>query len=58
MGHWRGRGMNWNSMGAHCHMTDYEKNYSATTDSYTTTWREHGIGCFQCHGDLPADHAT
>ncbi|MGH7959007.1 MAG: tetratricopeptide repeat protein [Opitutaceae bacterium] len=56
-GHWRGRGMNWNSMCAHCHLTDYKKNYHATTDTYATTWREHGIGCAQCH-DLPADHAA
>ena len=56
-GHWRGRGMNWNSMCAHCHLTDYNKNYNATTDTYATTWREHGIGCAQCH-DMPADHAA
>ncbi|MFM9080372.1 MAG: multiheme c-type cytochrome, partial [Opitutaceae bacterium] len=55
-GHWRGRGMNWNSMCAHCHMTDYRKNYDPVKDLYTTTWREHGVGCFQCHGDLPASH--
>ena len=56
-GHWRGRGMNWNSMCAHCHMTDYKKNYDATTDTYATTWREHGVGCTQCHGDLAPEHA-
>ncbi|MSU49073.1 MAG: tetratricopeptide repeat protein [Opitutus sp.] len=55
-GYWRGRGMNWNSMCAHCHLTDYKKNYDATTDVYATTWREHGVGCSQCHGDLPASH--
>ena len=57
-GHWRGRGMNWNSMCAHCHLTDYHKNYNATTDSYATTWREHGIGCAQCHGEIAPDHAA
>lgn len=56
-GHWRGRGMNWNSMCAHCHLTDYNKNYNAVTDTYATTWREHGVGCAQCH-NMPADHAT
>ena len=56
-GHWRGRGMNWNSMCAHCHLTGYNKNYNATTDTYSTTWREHGIGCAQCHA-MPADHAA
>ncbi len=55
-GHWTGRGMNWNSMCAHCHMTGYAKNYDAVTDTYATTWREHGIGCTQCHGELPAGH--
>ncbi len=55
-GHWRGRGMNWNSMCAHCHLTDYNKNYNPTTDTYATTWREHGVGCAQCHGEMPASH--
>jgi len=26
----RGRGMNWNSMCAHCHLTDFKKNYDVT----------------------------
>lgn len=56
-GHWTGRGMNWNSMCAHCHMTGYSKNYNAVTDTYATTWREHGVGCAQCH-DMPANHAA
>ncbi len=55
-GHWRGRGMNWNSMCAHCHMTEFRKNYNPVTDTYATTWREHGVGCHQCHGDFPAKH--
>jgi predicted CXXCH cytochrome family protein len=55
-GHWRGRGMNWNSMCAHCHMTDYHKNYNPTADTYSTTWREHGVGCTQCHGGITNDH--
>lgn len=55
-GHWTGRGMNWNSMCAHCHMTGYEKNYDTATDTYRTTWVEHGVGCIQCHGPMPADH--
>lgn len=56
-GHWLGRGMNWNSMCAHCHNTAYEKNYNAVTDTYTTKWKEHGVGCVQCHA-LPPDHGT
>ena len=55
-GHWRGRGMNWNSMCAHCHMTDFRKNYDPVADTYATTWQEHGVGCSQCHAGLPASH--
>ncbi len=55
-GHWRGRGMMWNAMCAHCHLTEFRKNYDPATDTFSSTWREHGIGCFQCHGDLPANH--
>ncbi len=55
-GHWTGRGMNWNSMCAQCHMTGYQKNYSAATDSYASKWVEHGVGCIQCHGPMPTDH--
>ena len=57
-GHWRGRGMNWNSMCAQCHLTDYAKNYQVGTDTYASTWLEHGVGCVQCHGDLTPDHAA
>ncbi|AOS43625.1 Tetratricopeptide repeat protein [Lacunisphaera limnophila] len=55
-GHWTGRGMNWNSMCAQCHMTGYRKNYTAATDSYRSTWVEHGVGCIQCHGPTLGDH--
>ena len=55
-GHWRGRGMNWNSMCAHCHMTDFNKRYDAATDTFASTWREHGVGCSQCHGQSTAEH--
>ncbi len=55
-GHWTGRGMNWNSMCAVCHLTNFQKNYSAATDTYASTWSEHGIGCAQCHGEIAADH--
>jgi predicted CXXCH cytochrome family protein len=54
-GHWTGRGMNWNSMCAHCHMTGYDKNYDLISDTYTTTWTEHGVGCASCHA-MPTDH--
>lgn len=57
-GHWTGRGMNWNSMCAHCHMTGYQKNYDATTDSFHSTWVEHGVGCIQCHGPTVPGHGA
>ncbi len=49
-GHWTGRGMNWNSMCADCHMTGYDKGYEPVSDSYQTTWVELGVGCEGCHG--------
>ncbi len=55
-GHWSGLGMNWNSMCAHCHMTGFQKNYFAETDSYQSTWVEHGVGCIQCHGPVSSGH--
>lgn len=55
-GHWTGRGMNWNSMCAQCHMTGYRKNYDPASDSYASSWVEHGVGCRQCHGPMPDDH--
>jgi len=55
-GHWTGRGMNWNSMCASCHMTGYRKNYRASDDSYASSWVEHGVGCIQCHGPMRYDH--
>lgn len=57
-GHWTGRGMNWNSMCAHCHMTGYQKNYDAASDSYKSTWVEHGVGCIQCHGPTADAHGA
>lgn len=55
-GHWTGRGMNWNSMCAHCHLTGYQKNYDAATDTFHSTWVEQGIGCIQCHGPTKPGH--
>lgn len=55
-GHWTGRGMNWNSMCAHCHMTGFLKQYDVEADLYRSTWTEHGISCIQCHGPVPEDH--
>ena len=55
-GHWTGRGMNWNSMCAHCHMTGFTKGYDPATDTFHSKWVEHGVGCIQCHGPTGPDH--
>ncbi len=48
-GHWTGRGMNWNSQCAWCHMSGFRKNYQVETDTFRSTWKEPGITCIQCH---------
>lgn len=48
-GHWTGRGLTWNSQCASCHMTDFQKNYNPTNDTYASTWKAMGISCTQCH---------
>lgn len=48
-GHWLGRGMNWNSQCAWCHMTGFHKNYDEATDAYASSWTEPGVTCIQCH---------
>ncbi len=53
-GHWSNRGMNWNSMCATCHTTNFQKNYRPATDSYESTYLERGVGCEQCHGPMKA----
>lgn len=57
-GHWTGRGMNWNTMCAPCHMTGYKAGYDAATDTFNSTWLEQGIGCVQCHGNPPTGHGS
>ena len=56
-GHWLGRGMNWNSQCAWCHMTGFHKKYSASEDKYASTWQEPGVTCLQCHRLAPAADA-
>ncbi len=51
-GHWTGRGMNWNSQCAWCHMSEFSKNYDPQKDRYASTWKEPGVTCIQCHGPL------
>lgn len=48
-GHWLGRGMNWNSQCAWCHMSGFRKNYDEKADRYASTWQEPGVTCIQCH---------
>ncbi len=48
-GHWRGRGMNWNTQCAWCHMSGFQKNYNSNEDRYRSTWKEPGVTCIQCH---------
>lgn len=48
-GHWTGRGMNWESQCAWCHMSGFKKNYDVTTDTFKASWQEPGITCIQCH---------
>ena len=56
-GHWQGRGMNWNSQCAWCHMSGFRKNYDAEKNQYASTWSEPGVTCVQCHrvAEHPAD---
>lgn len=48
-GHWLGRGMNWNSQCAWCHTSHFRKNYDAVTNRYSSSWKEPGVTCIQCH---------
>ena len=48
-GHWTGRGMNWESQCAWCHMSGFRKNYDVATDSFKASWEEPGITCIRCH---------
>ena len=48
-GHWTGRGMNWESQCAWCHMSGFRKNYDIATDTFKASWQEPGITCIRCH---------
>ena len=48
--HWTGPYKTWNARCAECHATGFEKNYDATTGSYSSTQAEIGVGCEACHG--------
>lgn len=51
-GHWTGRGMNWNTQCAWCHMSQFRKKYDPDKDRYASTWTEPGVTCIQCHGPV------
>lgn len=48
--HWTGRQNNWNFMCAECHTTQFRKNYSADTKTYSSTWSAVNVSCEACHG--------
>jgi len=50
-GHWTGRGMNWNSQCAVCHVSGFDKGYEADSDSYSSRQAADGVGCISCHVD-------
>jgi predicted CXXCH cytochrome family protein len=52
--HWTGSFQNWNSRCAACHSTGLEKNYSAASDGYRTSWQEVNVACEACHGPAGA----
>lgn len=51
-GHWRQRGMNWNSQCAWCHTTDFVKGYDPRTDTWRSSWSAAGVACASCHGAM------
>ncbi|MBA2320512.1 MAG: hypothetical protein H0V89_05090, partial [Deltaproteobacteria bacterium] len=56
-GHGTGRGANWNSRCASCHVTGFEKGYAPATDTWASTFVALGVGCEACHGPASA-HAA
>ena len=48
--HWTGPYQNWNARCAECHSTNLQKNFSATSGEYSTTWSEINVACEACHG--------
>jgi len=52
--HWTQPSQNWNFMCADCHVTDFQKGYSASTDTLDSRWAEMGVGCEACHGPASA----
>lgn len=47
---WRDSAYTFNTGCYNCHVSQLTSNYTLTTDTYRTTWREPGINCETCHG--------
>ncbi|MBT3380332.1 MAG: tetratricopeptide repeat protein [Lentisphaerae bacterium] len=47
---WRDPLLTFNTACYNCHVSQLDKNYDASTNTYHTTWREPGINCEACHG--------
>ena len=41
---------NWNHMCGDCHTTGFSKNYSDSSNTFTSRWSETANGCESCHG--------
>ncbi len=54
---WREPAYTFNASCFNCHVSQFDRNYDAATDSYRTTWGEPGINCETCHGPA-ADHVA
>lgn len=48
--HWTRPSQNWNFMCADCHVTNYQKGFTAAQGSFKPQRAELGIGCEACHG--------
>lgn len=48
--HWTGPYQRWNSRCAHCHSTNFKKNFDPRTETYTSSWAEVNVACEACHG--------
>jgi len=51
---WKDPMFTFNNACYHCHVSQLDKNYDLSTDTYQTTWAEPGINCETCHGPAQA----
>ncbi len=52
--HWTQMGQNWNQMCVECHVTDYKKNFEASTGHYSSGYSVDHVSCDACHGNSEA----